>query len=768
MRSRALTANVLLAISTAAHPAPSRAAVVFEDEAARRDFAAYVAVLERDPAKYATELATVRQLERSEVEYRVRVGGPLPDGADGALTTDGERVYVDVPSDGDRAKFFSRFSERACLAHELEHARQFDDGEFVFARDPASGRWGPATPSFDIGDEVKAWSAQLRLSVGRDFWRRPRGTPAPRPSLLAKFAAAKSDGERARVLIENGYGHLTPAAGSATVSPVPGRRLGDLVRPCERPNLFFRMPAVAQEHDHHHHEAELGSVHFANSCRPEVQADLQRGVALLHSFGYEPARAAFAAVLEKDPRCAVAWWGIAMSYYHPIWAPPTRSDLEQGRAAAEKAAALAPASDRERAYVAAIGTFYKDADKVDHTTRAAAYRDAMADLARRFPDDHEAAIFYALALLGAAPPSDPTFAQQKQAAEILNRLLPLEPDHPGIAHYLIHAFDYPQLASLALPAARVYARIAPASAHAQHMPSHIFTRLGLWEESIRSNLDSERTADELVARAHPGAAAFDALHALDYLEYAYLQTGQDARAKEVMDRAYQATIFDEANFAAGYALAAIRARYTLERRQWAEAAGLEPPKARLPWESFPYALAVTHFARAIGGARGGRPAVAEEALTKLAAIRDGLAESPPAGPYDWAGEVESLRLAAAGWLARARGKNDDAVQLLGAAADLQDRVGKHPVTPGEVLPARELLGDLLLELGRPADALAAYEAALRAAPNRFNGLYGAARAAELAGDATKAHAFYTQITGQCAAADGARPELRKARAAISR
>jgi tetratricopeptide (TPR) repeat protein len=525
--------------------------------------------------------------------------------------------------------------------------------------------------------------------------------------------------------------------------------------------------AVAQDHEHHHSEAELGSVHFANSCRPEVQADLQRGVALLHSFGYEMARDAFGAVLEKDPRCAIAQWGIAMSYYHPIWVPPT-PELERGRAAAEKAAAIAPANDRERAYVAAIGVFYKDADKVDHATRARAYRDAMADLTRRFPDDHEASIFYALSLLGAAPPNDPTFAQQKQAADILNRLLPLEPNHPGIAHYLIHAFDYPQLASLALPAARAYAKIAPASPHAQHMPSHIFTRLGLWEESIRSNLDSERTANEIVARMHPGAASFDALHALDYLEYAYLQMGQDAKAKDVIDRAYRSATFDEANPIVGYALAAIPARYALERRQWAEAAKLEPPKAQLPWERFSYALAVTQFARAIGGARSGNPAVAEAALARLAAIHDELAKSPPAGPYDWAGQVESLRLGAAGWLAQAQGKSDDAVRLLRAAADLQDKVGKHPVTPGEVLPARELLGDLLLELKRPADALTEYEAALQATPNRLNGLYGAARAAELAGDATKARALYAQIAKQCAAADGARPEVQKARAATER
>jgi tetratricopeptide (TPR) repeat protein len=527
---------------------------------------------------------------------------------------------------------------------------------------------------------------------------------------------------------------------------------------------------LAQEHEHHATKGEgrLGSVHLPTSCRAEVAADFDRATALLHSFGYELARQGYAAVAARDPRCAMAWWGVAMSFFHPVWAPPTAGELEQGRAAAEKAAALGAPGERERGYIGAIAIFYRDADKLDYRRRALAYRDAMAELARRFPDDHEASIFHALALLGSAPPSDPSFSQQKQAAEILNRLLPLEPDHPGIAHYLIHAFDYPQLASLALPAARAYAKIAPASPHAQHMPSHIFTCLGLWEESIQSNLASEATANALVARLHPGASSFDALHALDYLEYAYLQTGQDAKAREVLERAARATSFDEANFGAGYAVAAIAARYALERRQWQDAARLAPPRAQFPWDRYTYALATTQFARALGGARTGQLAVAQDGLAQLAAIHDALAKAPAAGPYDWAGEVESLRLAAAGWLAQAQGKPGEALSLLRAAADLQDKVGKHPVTPGEVLPARELLADLLLELHRPDDALKEYEAALAAAPNRLNGLYNAARAAEQSGDAARARAFYAQIVTQCGHAEPARPEVLQARAGARR
>jgi tetratricopeptide (TPR) repeat protein len=512
----------------------------------------------------------------------------------------------------------------------------------------------------------------------------------------------------------------------------------------------------------------LGSVHFPTTCRADAAADFDRATALLHSFGYELARQAFAGVAARDPGCAMAQWGIAMSFFHPVWAPPTAAELDQGRAAADKAVAMTGAGERERGYIGAIAAFYRDAARLDHRTRAAAYRDAMADVVKRFPDDHEASIFYALSLLGSAPPNDPSFSQQRQAAGILNRLLPLEPRHPGLAHYLIHAFDYPQLASLALPAARAYAKIAPASPHAQHMPSHIFTRLGLWEESIQSNLASEATADALVARLHPGAAAFDSMHALDYLEYAYLQTGQDAKAKAVLERIFRATAFDEPNFAAGYALTAVQARYALERRQWQDAAGLDPPKAQLPWDRYSYALASTQFARSLGGARSGDLAVAQDGLAQLAAIHDALVKTPPAGPYDWAGEIESLRLAAAGWVAQAQGKPEAALALVRSAADLQDKVGKHPVTPGELLPARELLGDLLLELRRPSDALKEYETSLAAAPNRLNGLYNAALAAGQAGDAAKARAYYAQVVAQCSRADPARPEVVQARSAAKR
>ena len=527
--------------------------------------------------------------------------------------------------------------------------------------------------------------------------------------------------------------------------------------------------AGAQEAHSHQGDAEaLGVVHFPVSCGEGALPGWSRAVALLHSFGYEEARKAFAAVAERDPACGMAWWGVAMTYYHPIWAPPTAAELAAGRAAAEKASGAGAKTERERGYIAAIGAFYRDSDKADHRTRALAYKTAMEELAKRYSDDHEAAIFYALALLATSPPGDATFANQKKAAEILNGLLEKEPQHPGVAHYLIHAFDYPSLASLALPAARSYAKIAPSSPHALHMPSHIFTRLGLWKESIESNLASAEAARRLVAKNHPGAASFDALHALDYLEYAYLQGGDEAKAKRVLEEAATAKTFDDPSFAAGYALAAIPARFALERHRWADAAKLEPPPADLPWERFVYAPAITYFAQALGCAKSGQPERARTALAKLEEIHDGLVRSPVPGPYDWAAQVESMRLAAAASLGFSEGRKDEALRLARSAADLEDRAGKHGVTPGAVLPARELLADDLREMGRPREALTEYEASLRQAPNRLNSLYGAARSAELSGESARARQLYAALLENLGDRTAGREEARQARDFLSK
>jgi len=531
--------------------------------------------------------------------------------------------------------------------------------------------------------------------------------------------------------------------------------------------LLLAPASLAQEHQHSHGQYSdggtevLGKVNFSTSCRG-VDAEFTRAVALLHSFGYEESRRAFEAVVAKDPTCAMAYWGIAMTWYHPIWAPPNSQELAAGTVAAKKALELDAKTNRERGYIAAINTFYRDSDRLDHQGRAQAYSDATLLLAKQLPNDHEAQIFYALSLLGTAPPDDASFANQKKAAAILNALLPVEPQHPGITHYMIHSFDYPQLAAEALPAARAYSKIAPDSPHALHMPSHIFTRLGLWQDSITSNLASAEAGRRLVAKRHPGAASMDTLHALDYLEYAYLQIGDEAAARKVLAEAAAAKSFDDPTFAAGHALAAIPARFALERRDWRAAAQLEPPSATLPWASFPYAPAITYFAQAIGASRSGDLERARSALHQLETIHAGLQKSPISGPYDWTQQVESSRLAAAAWLAFAEGRKDDAVKLARAAAQLEEKTGKHPVTPSAPLPARELLGDMLLEMGQPAEALAAYEASLRETPNRFNSLYGAALAAERSQNPERARALYAALLAQCVA-NSPRPELAQAR-----
>src|SRR5215475_10680893 len=522
----------------------------------------------------------------------------------------------------------------------------------------------------------------------------------------------------------------------------------------------------ARQHQHHHDASEkLGQVNFPISCSQEAQKQFNRAAALLHSFWYEEAEKGFTEVTMIEPGCAMGYWGIAMSNYHPIWAPPNPAELKRGLAAVEKAKSTDAKSDRERDYIAAIEVFYKDADKLAHRARAVSYEKAMEQVYQRYPQDREAAIFYALSLLGTAPPTDKSYANQKQAAEILNRVLPAEPNHPGVAHYIIHSFDYPQLAQLALPAARSYAKIAPSSPHALHMPTHIFTRLGLWQESILSNTASTAAAKNHVARTHPGSASFEQLHAMDYLEYAYLQSAQDLKAKTVFDELSQIDKLDEENSAAAYAFAAIPARYTLERRHWAEAARLALHPDAFPWNQFPYTEAIIYFARAVGAARSGDTSAARKDVEKLAAIRQALTQ---AKDVYWADQVEIQRRAAAAWLALAEGDRDKALEMMRSAAELEDSTEKHPVTPGVIIPARELLGDLLIELNQPQQALREFETSLRNAPNRFNGLYGAARAAAASNYRKKAAEYYARLVKLCGRADGARPELEQAKRFLAR
>jgi tetratricopeptide (TPR) repeat protein len=529
--------------------------------------------------------------------------------------------------------------------------------------------------------------------------------------------------------------------------------------------LFLVEPA---QHGEHQHQLEkLGKVNFQTSCNAPAQASFTRGMTLLHSFEYPQAEAAFNEAATADPTCSIAHWGVAMSLYHPLWAPPSQAELERAHAALAKAQSTPPRTERERDYVAAIASFYRESDKLDHKARSLAYNEAMAALHKRYPEDREAAIFYALSQIAAGTQdNDPNFSREKSAAVILEAILKDEADHPGVAHYLIHGFDYPVLATLAVPAAQRYAAIAPDSPHAQHMPSHIFTRLGMWEESIASNLKAEAAAKALVRSEGFDGGSNEQLHAMDYLAYAYLQTGQEAGAQRVLDDLNAMQKVNLPIFTVAYAATAVPVRIVLENRRWKEAASLKLADnvAKLaPLESFQWAEAHVVFARAIGSARSGDAVAAREATTKLKAIEDALVVPP--GTYDWRKQVSIARQVAEAWATYAEGKKDEAVKLMRAAADLDDATEKHPVTPGAILPAREQLGEMLLELNRPAEAMLEYESALQRAPRRLLGLYGAARSAKLAGDAAKASRYYAELVEVTKTSDGTRAEIKEAREA---
>lgn len=486
---------------------------------------------------------------------------------------------------------------------------------------------------------------------------------------------------------------------------------------------------AAEEHHHHHDMENVGTVHFATSCNAAAQMQFDYSVAFLHSFGYEEAVNSFGEVLKKDPDCAMAYWGIAMTYYHPIWAPPNQSELEKGSDAIQKAKTIGKPSERELQFINALTTFYKDADKTPHIERAKAYATEMEKIYRQYPNDNEAAVFYALAIRGTADPKDRTYSIQKQSAAILNEVLKKEPEHPGVAHYLIHDYDYPELAELALPAARIYSKIAPDAPHALHMPSHIFTRLGLWQESVDSNLASAAAAKKRAMRLHPNAAAFDGLHAMDYLMYAYLQLGENEKALQVLKEAQNIGAVDNQQFAAAYSLAAIPARYALERNQWKEAAQLQPSYSWFDWKSFPWAEAITYFARGIGAVRSGNIDQAKRDLERLKVLHD-LVKVPP-GTYDWAEQVDIQQKSLAAWITFAEGKQEQALGLMREAADEDDHADKSPVTPGSVLPARELLADMYMEMKKPALAASEYESVLKYAPKRLRAQKGVETAQKL-------------------------------------
>ena len=524
------------------------------------------------------------------------------------------------------------------------------------------------------------------------------------------------------------------------------------------------LAAAQEDHARHQHPvAGLGTVNFPTSCNAAAQKLMSRGVALLHSFGYEEARITFNEAAKADPTCGMALWGVARTWYHPIWAPPSPDELKQGRAALDRAIEAGAKTRRERDYINALDVFYKDWQTVNHGTRAKAYEQALAEVRQRHPTDDEAAIFHALQLvaIGYLDPTDKTYAWQKKGGEILNQVLPRHQNHPGVAHYIIHSLDYPSTAELGLKAARAYAKIAPDSPHALHMPSHIFTRLGLWDDSIASNTASAKSGIAQAQRLHGGGGAFDQLHAVDYLVYAYLQQARDRSAQKALEEMAEISKLDENQFAAAYAFAASPARWVLERHDWKAAAALEVKPAWFPWNRFRNAEALVHYAKAIGAARAGDVASARRSAEELAAIRKAL---PATRDYNWAGSIGAQWEAATALIAFADGRKEEGLRLLRTAADHEDAVDKHPVTPGALLPVREILADLLLEKGAPAEALREYQAVLKIAPRRFNATAGAAKAADKAGDKATARAYAMQLLEIAKKPEAPRPELAWAQA----
>ena len=510
---------------------------------------------------------------------------------------------------------------------------------------------------------------------------------------------------------------------------------------------------------------KLGTVTFPVSCTPAASQQFARAVALLHSFWYEEAVKAFTEVTVTDPSCAMGFWGVAMSMYYPLWYPPSEATLKAGSAVLDLAKAAGAKTQRERDYLAAIETFYRDWDKSDHRSRTVAYEKAMERLYARYPDDHEAAIFYALALNATAPPTDKTYANQLKAGAILEKVLTEQPNHPGVAHYIIHSYDSAPFASRALPAARSYAKIAPSAPHALHMPGHIFTRLGLWQESIDSNRLSADAGVAYSTKAGAEGVWDQTLHSLDYLVYAYLQTGRDLAAKRVADEVATIRKAYPESLPAAYALAAIPARVAVERHRWSEAAALTLSPSTFPWSRFAWGEGIIAFARALGMARGGDISGAEKEVQKLASLRDSLVQ---AKNKFWADQVEVQHRTASALVVRAQGKNQEALNLLRSATDLESSMDKHPVTPAPIVPTRELLGELLLELNQPAEALREFEGTLMAEPNRFRSLFGAAQAAERSRDTDKARAFYAKVVSLCERADTQRPELQQAKAYLAK
>src|SRR6266849_1827772 len=506
---------------------------------------------------------------------------------------------------------------------------------------------------------------------------------------------------------------------------------------------------------------QLGQVSFKTSCTAAGQEKFDRGLALVHSFVYPDTVQAFTEAAAADPQCAIAYWGIAISHRpNPLILPLTSAVLKNGLEAVEKGKTIGAKTERERDWLAAIELYYRDYDKVDQTTRGLSYEKAMETLAQKYPDDPEAAVFYALALNETALPSDKTYAKQLKAGAILEKVAATLPEHPGVLHYLIHTYDYPPLAKRGLDAANKYAGVAPAAQHAQHMPAHTYSMIGLWAQSVASNTKSRAIAQQQAARLWPGATHPGEPHHLDFMVYALLQMGQEGRAKQLRDDSIAVKKLGIEYLPSYTALAAVPARFALERQAWKEAAVLEPRGSQ-----FPQAESITYFARAIGSARSGDLAAADREVDKLKELRTALEQ---ANQSYWAEQVEIQMLAASAWIAHAKGQKEEALKLMRAAADLEDNSEKHIAMENTLYPMRELLGDLLLEQQQPAQALTEYEASLQSTPNRLRGLYGAAKAAQTVGQSEKTATYFRKLAEVTKDADADRVEIREAKAFMAR
>jgi tetratricopeptide (TPR) repeat protein len=527
--------------------------------------------------------------------------------------------------------------------------------------------------------------------------------------------------------------------------------------------LAIFIPALADdEKDHLHHEdlttAQLGLVNFTVSCSPAVQKPFERGVALLHSFWYEEAEKEFMQVSADDPHCAMAHWGVAMSLWHQLWNEPDSKVIQHGLDEVHQAKTTdGPTTPREQAYIAAIAAFYTDSEKLNHKARAKSYSDGMKKIYETYPDDHEAAAFYALSLLASEPHDDTTFANRKQAAAVLEKLFAIEPDHPGVAHYLIHAYDKPQLAQLGLPAARRYAQIAPAAPHALHMPSHIFARVGDWQDDINSNLASIAATRKTAAMGMGGEG--HQFHAMDFLVYAYLQSGREADAQKIIDEVKAMppvkNMYGMDSDPRVSAQARFESTYALELHDWRSAASLSPVPGADPGVN-----SVTFLARAIGAARSGQLADARKDVEQIQSNIKTLSEKKSKDEADLLTRQIAAPLA---WIAHAEGKDDHAISLL---RPLAEKETEGTSDTGD-LQVHEMLADMLLEAKRPQEALAEYQIDLKLNPNRFDGLYGAARAAEATGKQTDASEYYAQLLKICDGSSSTRPELSHARQLVA-